>query len=91
MKGPYPGWDKDLHFVRSDDLFQTQHQKLIACGNQFEIVAHRVSRHSASHGSNHGVLTAVAFLCMAYNVQYHNVLAPLEKVTTCGLSPCNLQ
>ena len=42
MKGPYPGWDKDLHFVRSDDLFDTKHQKLVACGNQFEIVAHRV-------------------------------------------------
>lgn len=46
MKGPYPGWDKDLHFVRSDDLFETKHQKLIACGNQFEIVAHRVRKPS---------------------------------------------
>jgi len=25
MKGPYPGWDKDLHFVRSDDLWDSDH------------------------------------------------------------------
>lgn len=44
MKGPYPGWDKDLHFVRSDDLWDSQHTKLVACGNQFEVVGQRVSR-----------------------------------------------
>ena len=43
MKGPYPGWDKDLHFVRSDDLWDSQHTKLVACGNQFEVVGQRVS------------------------------------------------
>ena len=42
MKGPYPGWDKDLHFVRSDDLWDTQHTKLVACGNQFEVIGQRV-------------------------------------------------
>lgn len=44
MKGPYPGWDKDLHFVRSDDLWDSQHTKLVACGNQFEVVGQRVSK-----------------------------------------------
>ena len=43
MKGPYPGWDKDLHFVRSDDLWHSQHTKLVACANQFEVVGQRVS------------------------------------------------
>ena len=43
MKGPYPGWDKDLHFVRSDDLWDSEHTKLVACGNQFEVVGQRVS------------------------------------------------
>ena len=57
MKGPYPGWDKDLHFVRSDDLFDTKHQKLAACGNQFEIVAHRV-RLIASVPSKHQPLVS---------------------------------
>lgn len=42
MKGPYPGWDKDLHFVRSDDLWDTEHTKLVACGNQFEVIGQRV-------------------------------------------------
>lgn len=42
MKGPYPGWDKDLHFVRSDDLWDSDHTKLIACGNQFEVIGQRV-------------------------------------------------
>ena len=42
MKGPYPGWDKDLHFVRSDDLWDTKHTKLVACGNQFEGIGKRV-------------------------------------------------
>ena len=45
MKGPYPGWDKDLHFVRSDDLWDSQHTKLVACANQFEVVGQRVSHH----------------------------------------------
>lgn len=44
MKGPYPGWDKDLHFVRSDDLWDSQHTKLVACGNQFEVVGQQVSK-----------------------------------------------
>lgn len=43
QKGLYPGWDKDLHFVRSDDLWDSQHTKLVACANQFEVVGQRVS------------------------------------------------
>ena len=43
VKGSYPGWDKDLHFVRSDDLWDSQHTKLVACGNQFEVIGQRVS------------------------------------------------
>lgn len=41
MKGPYPAWDKDIHFVRSDDLF-VKHDKLVACGNQIEVLAGKV-------------------------------------------------
>lgn len=43
MKGPDIGWDKDLHFVRSDDMWDSQHTKLVACANQFEVVGQRVS------------------------------------------------
>ncbi|GMH44817.1 hypothetical protein BSKO_12769 [Bryopsis sp. KO-2023] len=42
LKGPYAGWDKDVHFVRSDDFFQTGHIKVKECGNQFEILAGNV-------------------------------------------------
>jgi hypothetical protein len=42
MKGPYPGWDKDIHFVVSHDFFQTAHKKVASCGNQFELVGHIV-------------------------------------------------
>ena len=42
MKGLYPGWDKDIHFVRSDDFFSSQHTKLASCGNQFEVVGNKV-------------------------------------------------
>jgi hypothetical protein len=41
MKGPYPGWDKHIHFVSSDDFFKSAHKKLVSCGNQFEIVGHK--------------------------------------------------
>jgi len=38
MKGVYPGWDVDLHFVSSDSWFARPHQKVAACGNQVEVV-----------------------------------------------------
>jgi hypothetical protein len=38
MKGPYPGWDKDMHFVVSTDFFKTKPRNIVPCGNQFEII-----------------------------------------------------
>ena len=38
MKGPKPGWDKDMHFVVSSDFFRSAHRKLVSCGNQFELI-----------------------------------------------------
>ena len=38
MKGPYPGWDKDMHFIASHDFFKSAHTKVASCGNQFEVV-----------------------------------------------------
>eukprot|EP00884_Botryococcus_braunii_P007264 jgi/Botrbrau1/16539/Bobra.0327s0006.1 len=40
MKGPYPGWDKDIHFVMSHDFFKSAHTRVASCGNQFELVGH---------------------------------------------------
>lgn len=42
MKGPYPQWDKDMHFVTSQDFFKSAHSKLVSCGNQFEIIGRKV-------------------------------------------------
>ncbi len=42
MKGLTPGWDKDMHFVHSTDFFKSAHTRLVACGNQFELVGHKV-------------------------------------------------
>ena len=42
MKGPYPGWDKDIHFVASHDFFKSAHNKLVSCGNQFELIGKKV-------------------------------------------------
>ena len=42
MKGLTPGWDKDMHFVHSTDFFKSAHTKLVACGNQFELIGHKV-------------------------------------------------
>ncbi|KAK9828958.1 hypothetical protein WJX72_003046 [[Myrmecia] bisecta] len=39
MKGPYPGWDKDIHFVSSEDFFKSSHRKIVSCGNQFEVLS----------------------------------------------------
>lgn len=30
------GWDKDIHFVESDDFFATPYTTLVHCGSQFE-------------------------------------------------------
>ena len=45
MKGPYPGWDKDIHFVASHDFFKSAHAKLVSCGNQFELIGRKVRKH----------------------------------------------
>lgn len=37
MKGPYPGWDKDMHFVVSSDFFKSKPRSIVPCGNQFEV------------------------------------------------------
>jgi len=37
MKGPYPGWDKDMQFVASHDFFKSDHRTMVPCGNQFEV------------------------------------------------------
>ena len=42
MKGPYPQWDKDMHFVTSHDFFKSAHSKLVSCGNQFEVIGRKV-------------------------------------------------
>ncbi|CAD7699528.1 unnamed protein product, partial [Ostreobium quekettii] len=42
MKGLYPGWSKDIQFVRSGDFFQSGHEKVVPCGNQFEILSRKV-------------------------------------------------
>ena len=41
-KGFYPGWDKDVHYVVTLDLFQSKFAKIIPCGNLFEIVGGKV-------------------------------------------------
>ena len=45
LQGPYPGWDPNLHFVASHDFFASDHEKIAPCGNQFEILAHKVTVH----------------------------------------------
>lgn len=42
MKGPYPGWDKDMHFVVSSDFFKSKPRNIVPCGNQFEVGHPRV-------------------------------------------------
>lgn len=41
-RGAFPGWDKDLHYVVSLDLFETDFAKVIPCGNLFEVIAGKV-------------------------------------------------
>ena len=43
MKGPLPNWDKNVHYVVSHDFFKTNHEKVVSCGNQFDIVNGKVS------------------------------------------------
>lgn len=57
MKGLTPGWDKDMHFVHSTDFFKSAHTRLVACGNQFELIGHKVS------GCRHkGLQSVIIFL-----------------------------
>ncbi len=35
-------WDPNVHFVASHDFFNSQHDKVVACGNMFEIISHKV-------------------------------------------------
>lgn len=41
-KGFYPGWDKDIHYVVTLDLFASPLAKIIPCGNLFEVVAGKI-------------------------------------------------
>mmetsp|Transcript_6271 Transcript_6271/g.21539 ORF Transcript_6271/g.21539 Transcript_6271/m.21539 type:complete len:783 (+) Transcript_6271:74-2422(+) len=38
----FVGWDSRVAFVRSTSLFRDKHEKLIDCGNQFEVVGNNV-------------------------------------------------
>lgn len=42
VQGPLPSWDTHVHYVMSDDFFKTPHEKLVSCGNQFDIISHKV-------------------------------------------------
>ena len=42
MKGPLPSWDRNVHYIVSRDFFKTNHEKLVSCGNQFDIVSKKV-------------------------------------------------
>lgn len=42
IKGPLPNWDKNVHYVMSHDFFNTSHDKVVSCGNQFDIIAGQV-------------------------------------------------
>ena len=41
-KSLYPGWNRDLHYVVSLDLFRSPPARTIPCGNLFEVVAGKV-------------------------------------------------
>ena len=43
MKGPLPSWDRNVHYIVSRDFFKTNHEKLVSCGNQFDIISNKVS------------------------------------------------
>ena len=32
-----------MHYVMSHDFFKSSHEKLASCGNQFDIIAHKVT------------------------------------------------
>ena len=42
MKGPLPSWDRNVHYIVSRDFFKTNHEKLVSCGNQFDIISNKV-------------------------------------------------
>lgn len=41
-RGLYPGWDNDINYVVSLDLFKSDFAKIVPCGNLFEVVSHKV-------------------------------------------------
>ena len=43
LQGPLPAWDKNVHYIMSQDFFKSNHEKIASCGNKFDILAHRVS------------------------------------------------
>ena len=47
MKGPLPAWDRNVHYVMSQNLFQNSHEKLVSCGNQFDILNNKARSHAA--------------------------------------------
>ena len=36
--GYYDSWDYNVHFVYTTDLFKTAHQRMVMCGNSFEVL-----------------------------------------------------
>ena len=74
MKGLTPGWDKDMHFVHSTDFFKSAHTKLAACGNQFELIGHKVSATEFSGEHSACALTQQLPAC---------IFARQERVTCC--------
>jgi len=34
----FQGWDTNVHFVRTDSLFETKYMHVVSCGNQFEVM-----------------------------------------------------
>jgi len=59
MKGLMPDWDKDIHFVSSSDFFKSAHTKLVSCGNQFELIGHKVARSVELHFQAYCCVTQV--------------------------------
>ena len=38
MRNRPGGWDYNVHFVRSRDMFQSDHEMILKCGNSFEVL-----------------------------------------------------
>ena len=47
--------DVNVHYVRSNDFFRSQHEKLVNCGNQFDILAGKVSAHLVQKVESEGI------------------------------------